>query len=172
MTRFLIYGKTGWIANKLATLLLEQKKEYKFGESRLENRESLAKEISDYQPTHILNAAGVTGSPNIDWCEEHKKETVRSNVVGLLNLCDVTHDKGIHVTYFGTGCIYSYDDQHPLGSGQGFREDEPPNFMGSWYSLTKGMVETMVRNSYPDHVLILRLRMPISDDLHPRSFIT
>jgi hypothetical protein len=24
------------------------------------------------KPTHILNAAGVTGRPNVDWCEDHK----------------------------------------------------------------------------------------------------
>ena len=24
------------------------------------------------KPTHVLNAAGVTGRPNVDWCESHK----------------------------------------------------------------------------------------------------
>ena len=24
------------------------------------------------KPTHILNAAGLTGRPNVDWCEDHK----------------------------------------------------------------------------------------------------
>jgi hypothetical protein len=24
------------------------------------------------KPTHVLNAAGVTGRPNVDWCEDHK----------------------------------------------------------------------------------------------------
>jgi hypothetical protein len=24
------------------------------------------------RPTHVLNAAGVTGRPNVDWCESHK----------------------------------------------------------------------------------------------------
>ena len=24
------------------------------------------------KPTHILNAAGITGRPNVDWCEDHK----------------------------------------------------------------------------------------------------
>ena len=23
-------------------------------------------------PTHVLNAAGLTGRPNVDWCESHK----------------------------------------------------------------------------------------------------
>lgn len=37
-------------------------------------------------------------------------------------------------------CIYEYDDEHSIG-GEGFKEADPPNFMGSFYSETKGMVE-------------------------------
>ena len=25
-----------------------------------------------FKPTHVLNAAGLTGRPNVDWCETHK----------------------------------------------------------------------------------------------------
>ena len=28
--------------------------------------------LLQFKPTHILNAAGVTGRPNVDWCETHK----------------------------------------------------------------------------------------------------
>lgn len=38
------------------------------------------------KPTHVLNAAGVTGRPNVDWCESNKETTLRCNVVGALNL--------------------------------------------------------------------------------------
>lgn len=24
------------------------------------------------KPTHVLNAAGLTGRPNVDWCETHR----------------------------------------------------------------------------------------------------
>ncbi len=24
------------------------------------------------KPSHVLNAAGLTGRPNVDWCEDHK----------------------------------------------------------------------------------------------------
>lgn len=52
-----------------------------------------------------------------------------------------------------------------------FTEDDKANFSGSFYSFTKGMVEEIARNTYPD-CLILRLRMPVSDDLNARSFVT
>ncbi len=94
----------------------------------------------------------------------------RSNVIGTLNLCDVAFIHKIHVTNFATGCIFEYDDNHPLGSGVGFKEEDTPNFTASFYSMTKGLVEKLLR-FYPN-VLTLRVRMPISDDLHPRNFIT
>lgn len=65
--------------------------------------------------------------------------------------------------------IYTYDDKHPIG-GQGFKEDDVANFGGSFYSFTKSRVEDMMQ-SY-SNALILRLRMPVSDDLHPRNFVT
>ncbi|KAL9167426.1 hypothetical protein ABFS82_05G097200 [Erythranthe guttata] len=37
-----------------------------------------------FKPTHVFNAAGVTGRPNVDWCESHRVETIRTNVVGKL----------------------------------------------------------------------------------------
>jgi len=117
-----------------------------------------------------LNCAGVTGRPNVDWCEEHKQETIRSNVIGTLNLVDVAYLRGIHVTNFATGCIYEYDSSHPMGGIVGFKEEDTSNFKGSFYSKTKSMVEDLLKE-YPN-VLTLRVRMPLSDDLHPRNFIT
>lgn len=167
---YIIVGKTGWIANKLGELLTQQGKPWRFMDSRLEDRAGVAKELDEHKPTHVLNAAGVTGRPNVDWCEDHKQETIRANVIGLLNLCDLTNARGIHLTNYATGCIYSYDEAHPIG-GKKFTETDPPNFTGSFYSLTKGLVEQMVRETY-NNVCVLRLRMPISDDLNPRNFIT
>lgn len=63
-------------------------------------------------------------------------ETIRSNVIGCLNLADVCNQHGIHMTYYGTGCIFHYDDEHPIG-GKGFSEEDKPNFTGSYYSHTK-----------------------------------
>jgi len=112
----------------------------------------------------------VTGRPNVDWCEDHKIETIRSNVIGTLTLCDVAFIRNIHVTNFATGCIYEYDDAHTIENFVGFKEEDNPNFVASFYSKTKGMVESLLSN-YPN-VLTLRVRMPLSDDLAPRNFIT
>lgn len=168
---FLVFGgSTGWIGQKIVSLLHEKGHTAICAQSRLENREELYQEICAVHPDFIINAAGVTGRPNVDWCESNKQQTLRSNIIGAMTLADVAFLLGIHVTHFGTGCIYQYDEAHPQGSGRGFTETDEPNFTGSFYSKTKGMLDALLL-SYPN-VLNLRLRMPISSDLHPRNFIT
>ncbi len=152
------------------------------------------------KPTHVLNAAGLTGRPNVDWCEDHKVgrlalwtkcgacmhtmmradvqggpqwtarlavhdsslsifcggccnqlllvmpsercprlqiEVIRANVIGTLNLADLTNERDIHLTTYATGCIFHYDKDFPQDSGKGFMESDTPNFTGSYYSKTK-----------------------------------
>ncbi|CAE7642455.1 NRS/ER [Symbiodinium microadriaticum] len=141
---YLIFGKTGWIGGKLIELLTQQGKTFHLAACRTYERESVLREIEQYQPTHILNAAGVTGRPNVDWCEDHRAETIRSNVIGSLMIADICDEKNIHHTLFATGCIFEYDAAHPIG-GPGFTEDDTPNFHGSYYSHTKAMVEEMLK---------------------------
>lgn len=168
---FLIFGKTGWIGGLVGQLLKEQGAKYEYANARLEDRSSVIAEIERVNPTHVLNCAGVTGRPNVDWCEDHKVETIRANVIGCLTLADVSLQKGIHMTYYGTGCIFHYDQDFPQDSGKGFKESDKPNFTGSYYSHTKAIVENLLKE-YPN-VLTLRVRMPIVEDVqYPRNFIT
>ncbi|GAM86456.1 hypothetical protein ANO11243_044700 [Dothideomycetidae sp. 11243] len=166
---FLIWGGRGWIAGHLQDMLKAQGKQAHVTTVRMEDREAVIKVIEEIKPTRILNCAGCTGRPNVDWCEDNKQATIRSNVIGTLNLADVCYLKGIHMTNFATGCIYAYDKAHPIG-GPGYLEEDPANFDGSFYSATKSKVEAIIDN-YPN-VLTLRLRMPVSDDLHSRNFVT
>lgn len=148
---YLVLGKTGWIGGKLIELLTVQGKKFHLAESRTYDRESLIKEFDLYKPTHVLNAAGfrlqfhpfilnsftgVTGRPNVDWCEDHKQETIRTNVIGCLNVADICASRGIHHLLYATGCIFEYDSEHVIG-GKGFLETDTPNFHGSFYSHTK-----------------------------------
>jgi dTDP-4-dehydrorhamnose reductase len=166
---YLVFGKTGWIGGKLIEMLKEEGKTVFAAESRIEDRAAVEEELDRIKPDFVLNAAGLTGRPNVDWCEDHKQEVIRVNVVGTLALADLTAQRGIHCTMYATGCIYEYDDTHVIG-GRGFTEEEAPNFSASFYSETKAVVEKYLRLF--NNVLVLRLRMPISDDLHSRSFVT
>jgi len=167
---FLVFGgKTGWFGQKIVQTLKEKNHNPVCASSRLENRSDLINEIEKVKPNFIINAAGITGRPNVDWCENHKLETLRTNVLGTLNLVDIAYLHNIPVTNLTTGCIYSYDSAHPLGSGIGFKEDDEPNFSGSFYSKTKILLEKLILE-YPN-VLNLRVKMPVSSDMNPRSFV-
>ncbi|KAL6953977.1 Rhm1p [Sarracenia purpurea var. burkii] len=169
--KFLIYGRTGWIGGLLGKLCEKQGILYEYGRGRLEDRSQLMADIQNFKPTHVFNAAGVTGRPNVDWCETHKTETIRTNVAGTLNLADACREHGLLMMNFATGCIFEYNADHPEGSGIGFKEEDKPNFTGSFYSKTKAMVEELLKEY--DNVCTLRVRMPISSDLsNPRNFIT
>jgi 3,5-epimerase/4-reductase len=172
MKRVLIFGgKTGWIGGLMAELIeKEEGMEVFLADARVEEREAVAKELDEVKPTHVLMCAGITGRPNIDWCEDNKPATIRTNVIGTLNVADLTNERGIHCTVYATGCIFKYDEAHPLGSGIGFDEDAEPNFAESFYSETKGYMEQLLK-CY-ENCLILRVRMPISDDLIHRNFVT
>ncbi|MCO5572687.1 hypothetical protein L7F22_026448 [Adiantum nelumboides] len=169
--KFLIYGKNGWIGGLLGGLCTKSGIAYEYGQGRLENREQLQADVARVKPTHVFNAAGVTGRPNVDWCETHKVETIRANVAGTLTLADVCREHNLLLINYATGCIFEYDEKHPLGSGIGFKEEDTPNFIGSFYSKTKAMVEELLKNY--ENVCTLRVRMPISVDLsNSRNFIT
>lgn len=169
--KFLIYGRTGWIGGLLGKICEKQRIPFEYGKGRLENAAQILADIQTVKPTHVFNAAGVTGRPNVDWCETHKPETIRTNVVGTLTLADVCRERGLLMMNYATGCIFEYDETHPLGSGIGFKEEDKPNFIGSFYSKTKAMVEELLKEY--DNVCTLRVRMPISSDLsNPRNFIT
>jgi UDP-glucose 4,6-dehydratase len=141
--KFLIYGRTGWIGGLLGKICEKQGICYEYGSGRLENRSQLEKDIATVKPTHVFNAAGVTGRPNVDWCESHKVETIRANVVGTLTLADVCKQNHLLLVNYATGCIFEYDEKHQLGSGVGFLEEDKPNFFGSYYSKTKAMVSDL-----------------------------
>ncbi|CAN6462057.1 unnamed protein product [Victoria cruziana] len=112
-----------------------------------------------------------TGRPNITWCETHKADTIRTNVVGTLNMANVYKEHGFLMMNFATGCIFEYDTTHLEGSSVGFMEEDKPNFIGSFYSKIKAMVEELL--SEYENICTLRVRMPISPDLsNPRNFIT
>lgn len=45
-------------------------------EGVLEYRSQVLADIQCVKPTHVFNAAGVIGRPNVDWCESHRPEAI------------------------------------------------------------------------------------------------
>lgn len=177
--KWLIYGHRGWIGQQVVNYLKNNKSndEIILGQARLENLDALDKEIKEYRkvPTCVLSFTGRTHGgkhTTIDYLEEkgNLKINLRDNLYGPINLATVCNKYAIHYTYLGTGCIYKYDDEHSFGNGNGFTEEDEPNFTGSGYSTVKGYTDRLLRNY--NNVLNLRIRMPITGESNKRNFIT
>lgn len=162
-------GKTGWFGKIIVKLIEERGHRAVCAESRLENREAIITELDLIKPDYIINSAGVTGRPNIDWCEDNKQATIRANIIGCLNLVDIAYLYNTPITNIGTGCLYDYDDEHPKNSNKGFTEEDEPNHDTSFYCESKIYLEKLLVR-YPN-LLNLRIRMPVSFDFNPRNFI-
>jgi 3,5-epimerase/4-reductase len=123
----------------------------------------VAAELDRHRPEVVINCAGKTGRPNVDWCEQHKLETLRSNVTGPLVLLEQCLARGVFLVHLSTGCFYTGDNQ-----GRGFGENDPPNFQGSYYVRTKLCAEQAMAE-FP--VLILRPRMMFDGSLSKRNLL-
>lgn len=192
MIHFLIFGHTGFIASYLLPILKACGYSYSLANARIQNREAVEKEILEVKPSHVINLAGITGKTSVDDCEFMKQDTILTNVVGTTELVDLCWRNHIHLTNFATGCIYEYDQNHPMphsiatdeetncnvydcsfvGDSSGFVEEDKPNFEGSHYSKTKIITEKLLHPYYNSVCLTLRVRMPLADHLVPRNFIT
>jgi dTDP-4-dehydrorhamnose reductase len=133
-------------------------------ESRVNDYSALKGELETQKPDVVINCIGKTGRPNVDWCEDHKMETLFGNVTVPYLLAQACEELGIYFVQIGSGCVYSGDND-----GKGFSEDDAPNFFGSFYSRTKASMEGMLKD-FP--VLQLRLRMPLDGKPGPRNFVS
>ena len=127
------------------------------------DRSTLNDYLNTNKPKVVINAIGRTGRPNIDWCETHKEETLRSNVAAVICLAENCVKRGIYFVHFGSGCIYQGDKE--------FTEKDRPNFFGpQHYAKTKILAEEELSMMEGD-ILQLRIRMPIDDRSHERNLI-
>ena len=174
--RVLVYGSKGWIGSQFTQLLNEKGIVWSKAEGRADDPEAVEREINGNSATHVASFIGRThGSignkeyTTIDYLEEPGKleENVKDNLLAPVTLALVCSRLGVHYTYLGTGCIFSYVD----GRESGFTEDDLPNFKGSSYSTVKGNTDRLMR-LFSDSVLNLRIRMPIVGYDHRRNFIT
>lgn len=122
-------------------------------------------ELARVKPRAVVNAAGKTGTPNVDWCESHPLETVRSNVVGALALAKVCQEQDVHLVHLASGCIF----YGPSPAPGGWREDDFANPIPV-YSRSKYAAD-LALSTLPN-VAIARLRMPIDGAPGPRNLIT
>jgi dTDP-4-dehydrorhamnose reductase len=113
---------------------------------------------------YVINCFGFTGKPNVDEAETRKKECWYLNVLAPLTISNTCKALNVNYIHISSGCIYS-------GYDKVYTEIDEPNFglynNSSFYSKSKHAYETLA-----DYGAIIRIRMPISNTLVPRNYLT
>jgi nucleoside-diphosphate-sugar epimerase len=159
---YLVFGGGGFIGSHIVTALQQRKKNFIVSDVRLDNTHKIAALLDLYSPTYVINAAGLTGTPNIFWCDDHKIETVETNITYQLTMAAMCHDRNIHLTVIGSGAIFKNDRM--------YAENDQGNFTENFYARSRIILEETV-SSYPN-VLYLRVNYPISSRQSPKNLLT
>ena len=159
--KVLIFGSQGYLGQQF----LELYPDAVATDADIADPSQVATALDTHTPDVVINAAGKTGRPNIDWCEDNREETVRANVTGPLVLLDECAKRNVYWVHLSSGCIYQGDNE-----GRGFTEADAPNFTGSFYSRTKALCDQLLKE-FEEQILILRLRMPFDGTDNPRSLL-
>lgn len=130
---------------------------------KIQNYLDLEKDIISVKPDIIINAAWMTGKPNVDSCESNKEDTLVINVAWSINVASISSRLGIYMVQIGSWCIYSWNNDW-----RWFSELDPPNFFGSVYSRSKILSEKAISEF---NVLQLRIRIPIEGKSNPKNVI-
>ena len=164
MKKILLLGSTGFIGSHFKTALPDAG--FEVSSPRIEVRDytAIKNEVDKLRPDIIINATGMTGRPNVDWCETHPAKTFSVNVGGSVNIASVAKEFDIYMVQMSSGCVYEGDND-----GKGFTEESEPNFYGSVYSRSRICSEMTLKEF--DNVLQLRIRIPITSKPSPKNLI-
>lgn len=156
----LVFG-SGFLGQKIARFLPHAELSW----ADITDLGQVAHALDTVKPDVVVNAAGKTGRPNVDWCEAHPFATWRSNVLGPMELADACHRRHLYLLHLASGCIF----YGPSPSPGGWLEGDVAN-PSATYSKSKYAADLYLAGR--PGVGIARLRMPIDDEPGPRNLIT
>ena len=133
--------------------------------TKLYTKEDVLAVIEKHQPDVVLNAAGVRGKPNVDWCEDHELETIIGNTKLPILIAEACQEKQIYLLHIGSGCIFYGDSPH---EDKKWRESDHGN-PDVVYSRAKWAAD-LVLSTLPN-TGIARIRMPIDWIPSPQNMI-
>lgn len=132
---------------------------------------TLTAALRSERPEFVINAAGYTGKPNVDACENDKAECLFGNSVLPGRIAAACEAAGIPWGHVSSGCIYT----GARADGGEFTEEDAPNFSFrqnncSFYSGTKALGEEVLAGR--PNVYLWRLRIPFDHVDSPRNYLT
>jgi len=159
---YIIFGQNGFLGSNIITLLKKENKNFITSNLRLQETERIRELFLLYKPKFVINCAGITGIPNIFWCDDHKLETVENNITYQLTIAAICREYGIHLTIFGSGGIFNNDRIY-------FETDIGNNY-NSYYNKCRILLEDIIK--FYDNVLYLRINYPISSNPSNKNLLT
>lgn len=130
----------------------------------IESVQDVEELIDEHQPDAVLNAAGIVGKPNVDWCETNQLETIQGNTVLPIMVAQACQNKNVYLLHMGTGCIF-YGNKP---DGKPWDENDFAN-PTAVYTRCKYAADLVL--STMENVGIGRIRMPLDDRPHRANFI-
>jgi dTDP-4-dehydrorhamnose reductase len=164
-SNYVILGSTGYLGNFTELMLKEQNKTFSICNERLHKVDAIENFLVKSRCKYVICAAGVSGRPTTQWCEDNEQETFETNFIDVVNLMRLTQKLKLHFTYFGTALLYSPTPEKHL-----FVEEDTPDLTTSVYCRIRIELEKYLR--LYDHVLMLRIIYPITADDNPKCFLT
>ena len=195
-----LLGASGYIGQAFARELRERAKPFlTLARTQLDytRYDLLLDFLREKKPEFLINAAGFTGKPNVDACEQAKAETLTGNTLFPQTIAHACLTAGIPWGHVSSGCIYSgakisqgtevtlekdmaRPDLKELAERSperilGFNETDTPNFCFrhppcSFYSGTKALAEEAVAGV--GHNYLWRLRIPFDEFDNPRNYLS
>ena len=159
---YIIFGSNGFLGSNIVKILTNQNKKYIICDYRLEEVCKIKELLDTYKPKYIINCAGLTGIPNIFWCDQHKTETIETNITYQLTLAALCKERNIHLTIFGSGGIFKNHDI--------YSEFDMGNNFSNFYGECRIHLENIMKNY--SNILYLRINYPISDIQSNKNLIT
>ncbi len=134
-------------------------------DKRVESVADVVELIERFKPTlGVLNAAGVRGKPNVDWCETHQLETAVGNVKLPIMIAEGCAQTGTYLLHIGSGCVFYGDSPEQ----DGWKEDDFANPI-SYYSKCKYAADLALWNM--PNVGVARIRVPLDNRPYPGNII-
>lgn len=135
------------------------------------DKSQLAQLIKNSNAQFLINAAGYTGKPNVDACENNKTDTLLGNAILPGIIREVCEDQKLPWGHVSSGCIYT----GRRADNNGFTEIDTPNFSFrtnncSFYSGTKALGEEILAGA--ENCYVWRLRIPFNHTDTPRNYLS
>lgn len=103
---YFMLGHKGFIGSHIYEELKIKNKKVLGLSNRMEDIKGIKSLIQFYKPKYFINCAGLTGTPNVEWCNSHQKETLMTNVINQINILNMCNEYNVHCTIIGSGMIF------------------------------------------------------------------